>query len=334
MPSVTSQKNIDPRPAIRPLTISELERATSTPRSTIYYYVREGLLPAAQKAAASRAVYSDVHVEALCEIRRLKLEGVPLDQIGERIRPLVERRQAAEPDLVAQRNRQTRDAILRAAALQFARSGYKRARIGDIMREAGVTPPVFYAHFATKRQLFIESFNIFVRWTSELIEPPLADEPDPAVRLLMRLYGYWGLQRLSADLLGLARAEALQEDAETRAAVQDALRIITRGPTRDFTGLRRSPDDPPVSDELMAYSMFGATEEIVMRASWDDEFSQRDIMMAHLFTYLSVEAAYTGEHNVAERLESYRGLIDRLVEAGPPVPVPRERSAEARQPFV
>jgi TetR/AcrR family transcriptional regulator len=334
MPSVTSQKNIDPRPAIRPLTISELERAASTPRSTIYYYVHEGLLPAAQKAAASRAVYSDVHVDALREIRRLKLEGVPLDQIRERIRPLVERRQAAEPDLVAQRNRQTRDAILRAAALQFARSGYKRARIGDIMREAGVTPPVFYAHFATKRQLFIESFNIFVRWTSELIEPPLADEPDPAVRLLMRLYGYWGLQRLSADLLGLARAEALQEDAETRAAVQDALRIITRGPTRDFAALRRTPDYPPVSDELMAYSMFGATEEIVMRASWDDEFSQRDIMMAHLFTYLSVEAAYTGEHNVAERLESYRGLIDRLVAAGPPVPVPRERSAEARQPFV
>ena len=179
---------------------------------------------------------------------------------------------------------------------------------------------MFYAHFATKRRLFIESFNVFVRWTSELIEPPLADEPDPAVRLLMRVYGYLGLQRLSADLLGLARAEALQEDAETRAAVQDALRLVTKGPTNDFRSLRRGSDGPPISDELMAYSMFGATEEIVMRASWDDEFSQRDIMMAHLFTHLAVEAAYTGKHNVAERVESYRGLIDQLVEAGPPVP--------------
>ncbi len=328
MTSVTSPRHSDPGEGdIRPLTISELERATSTPRSTIYYYVREGLLPAAQKAAASRAVYSDVHVEALREIRRLKDGDVPLDQIRQRIQPLVERRQAAEPDLVAQRNRQTRDAILRAAALQFARSGYKRARIGDIIREAGVTPPMFYAHFATKRQLFIESFNVFVRWTSELIEPPLADEPDPAVRLLMRVYAYWGLQRLSPDLLGLARAEALQEDAETRAAVQEALRLITSGPTSDFASLRRGPDDPPVSDELMAYSMFGATEEIVMRASWDDTYSQRDIMMAHLFTYLSVEAAYTGKNDAVERLETYRPLIDRLVEAGPPVPGPREPSA-------
>jgi len=334
MPNVKSRRDTGADAEIRPLTISELERVSSTPRSTVYYYVREGLLPAAQKAAASRAVYSDVHVEVLREIRRLKDDDVPLDQIKERIRPLVERRQAAEPDLVAQRNRQTRDAILRAAALQFARNGYKRARLGDIMREASVTPPMFYAHFATKRQLFIESFNVFVRWTSELIEPPLADEPDPAVRLLWRIYAYWGLQRLSPDLLGLARAEALQEDAETRAAVQEALRLITSGPTRDFTSLRQGPAYPPVSDELMAYSMFGATEEIVMRASWDDAYSWRDIMSAHLFTYLAVEAAYTGENNVAARLESYRELIDRLVEEGPPVPGPREPAAPPKEPSV
>ena len=327
MTSVTSPEHSDLGEAdIRPLTISELERATSTPRSTIYYYVREGLLPAAQKAAASRAVYSDVHVEALREIRRLKDEDVPLDQVRQRIQPLVERRQAAEPDLVAQRNRQTRDAILRAAALQFARSGYKRARIGDIIRKAGVTPPMFYAHFATKRQLFIESFNVFVRWTSELIEPPLADEPDPAVRLLMRVYAYWGLQRLSPDLLGLARAEALQEDAETRAAVQDALRLITSGPTSDFASLRRGPDDPPVSDELMAYSLFGAGEEVFMRASWDDVYSPREILRAHLFLYLAVDAAYTGRCDTVERLSSYEPLIDRLIEQGPPVPQPRDAS--------
>jgi AcrR family transcriptional regulator len=328
MSGVMSPGHTDPTATdIRPLTISELESATSTPRSTIYYYVREGLLPAAQKAAASRAVYSDVHVEALREIRRLKHDAIPLDQIRERIRPLLEQRQAAEPDLVERRNRQTRDAILRAAALQFARRGYKRARIGDIIREAGVTPPIFYAHFATKRQLFIESFNVFVRWTSDLIEPPLEDEPDPAVRLLMRVYAYWGLQRLSPDLLGLARAEALQEDAETRAAVQEALRLITSGPISDFRSLRRGADVPPVSDELMAYSMFGATEEIVMRASWDDAYSWRDIMIAHLFTYLSVEAAYTGRNDAAARLEAYLPLIDRLVDAGPPVAGPRQPSA-------
>jgi AcrR family transcriptional regulator len=325
--STMTQSDEAPAGGVRALTITELERATDTPRSTIYYYVRDGLLPAAQKAAASRAVYSDVHVEALREIRRLKAEGVPLDEIRERIRPLVESRQAGEPDLVARRTQQTRDAILQAAALQFARRGYRRTRIGDIIKEVGITPPVFYAHFATKQQLFIEAFNVFVHWMGDLIEPPLADEPDPAVRLLMRFYAYWGLQRLSPDLLSLARAEALQEDGATRAAVQEAQRWITSGPARDLAGLRRAPDDPPVSDELMAYSLYGAGEEVFIRASWDDAYSPREIIRAHLFLYLALDAAYTGRSDTTERLRSYEPLIDRLVEQGPPVPRPRGSSS-------
>jgi AcrR family transcriptional regulator len=172
---------------VRALTISELEAAAETPRSTIYYYVHEGLLPAAQKAAASRAIYSDVHVELLTEIRRLKGEGADLETIKAAVAPLRERQAAAQPDLVARRAEVARAAILQAAARLFARRGYKRTRLADIIREAGITPPVFYAHFSTKRQLFVESFNVFVRWMNSLIEPPLADELDPAVRMIRRM---------------------------------------------------------------------------------------------------------------------------------------------------
>lgn len=305
---------------VRALTISELETATETPRSTIYFYVREGLLPAAQKAAASRAIYSDVHVELLEEIRRLKTDGADLESIKAAVTPLAERQTAAEPDLVARRAEEARVGILQAAARQFARRGYKRARISDIIREAGVTAPVFYAHFSTKRRLFVESFNVFVHWMGDLIEPPLVDEPDPAVRLMMRFCAYWGLQRLSPDLLGLARAEALQEDSETRAAVQEAQRWITAGPTRDLAALRVTPGEPPVSDELLAYSLYGAGEEIFMRASWDDSYSPRDLLRAHLFLYLAVDAAYTGRSDTTDRLKSYEPLIDRLIAEGPPVP--------------
>jgi AcrR family transcriptional regulator len=305
---------------MRALTITELEAATSTPRSTIYFYVREGLLPEAQKAAASRALYSDTHVALLTEIRRLKTSGAGLETIRARIRPLLEEQAATQPDLVARRTAETRAAILRAAARRFALHGYKRTRVADILRDAGVTATVFAAHFSTKRQLFIESFSVFVKWMNVLIEPPLADEPDPVVRLIMRTYAFWGVQRLSPDLLGLARAEALQEDAETRAAVQEALRTITAGTTADLAALRRDAASPPVPDELVAYSLFGANEQAVLRAAWDDEYDQRDTMLAHVFLFLAVQGAYSGGGDVAARLEDYRRLIDRLVEQGPPVP--------------
>jgi DNA-binding transcriptional MerR regulator len=78
---------------MKSLTIRELEEASGLPRSTIYYYVREGLLPTAQKAAASRAIYSDLHLALLADICRLKEGGLPLGAIRiawPRRSPLVE----------------------------------------------------------------------------------------------------------------------------------------------------------------------------------------------------------------------------------------------------
>ena len=43
-----------------------------------------------------------------------------------------------------------------------------------------------------------------------------------------------------------------------------------------------------------------------MRVTWGDQFSHRDIMLTHLFLYLSVEAAYTGRSEVSERMDCYR----------------------------
>ena len=137
---------------------------------------------------------------------------------------------------MARRNEQTRSAILESAARHFARQGYKRTRVGDVIRDAGITPSVFSTQFATKRQLFLESFGVFVHWMEVLIEPPLVDEPDPVVHLLTRVNAYFGLQALSPDLLALARSEALQEDVETREAVKQAYRTIVAGPTADFAG--------------------------------------------------------------------------------------------------
>ena len=93
---------------MRSLTINELEAASGVPRSTIYYYVREGLLPTAQKAAASRAIYTDHHVALLGDITRLKDQGLPLRNIRERLAPRIVAARATDVDLVAEQNEQTR----------------------------------------------------------------------------------------------------------------------------------------------------------------------------------------------------------------------------------
>ena len=167
---------------------------------------------------------------------------------------------------------------------------------------------------------------MFVHWMGDLIEPPLADEPDPAVRLLMRFYAYWGLQRLSPDLLSLARAEALQEDGETRAAVQEAQRWITSGPARDLAGLRRAPGRAARLRRAHGVQPVRCRRGDLHARLVGRRLLAAEIIRAHLFLYLALDAAYTGRCDTVERLKSYEPLIDRLVEQGPPVPQPRDHS--------
>ena len=291
------------------------------PRSTVYFYVREGYLPSAQKAAASRGIYTEAHVEILREIARLKEEGLPLDEIRLCVEPRVRAAAESEVDLVARQVEQNRRTIIEASAIQFARKGYKRTRISDIIRDVGVSPPAFYVLFHSKRQLFLESFTVFLEWMKEFIEPQLAKEPDPAVRFLYRVAGHYGLQSISPDLFSLTRAEALHEGGEMRQVAIHTLRSMTQEVHEYLHALREaSPSSSPVSEELLAYSLLGALDNTVLRASWDDQYARRDVMWTHLCLFFAVEALYTGDHDLASRAAPYAALVDRLAEAAPPIP--------------
>ena len=144
---------------MRALTIGELETESGVSRSTIYYYVRAGLLPPAQKSSPTRAIYTDDHVELLDEIKRLKQDGLDIRAIREQLGPRVHSASQNGEDLVARQGEQMRRAILQTAAREFARNGYRQTRIADIISELGITPQVLYSHFPTKRDMFAAAYR-------------------------------------------------------------------------------------------------------------------------------------------------------------------------------
>ena len=305
------------------LTITDLERASGVPRSTIYYYVREGLLPTAQKAAASRAIYSDRHLALLGDISTLKRDGVSLQAIKERLASQILAAGDTGVDLVAEQNEQSRQAILAAAARLFVRKGYKRTRVADIIQEVGITPPVFYSHFASKQDLFVEAFGVFVSWMRGFLEGRLADEPDPAAREIARTHGYLGVQTLSPDLMALVRSEALHEDEDDalRKAVKRSYKDMTQDTLDDLEGVRRQAGVTlPAPDELMAYGLLGGVENVVMRASWDDRYSRDDVLWTTLCMFLAVQAVYSGRLDLQAEFARYADAVERLAQTPPPVP--------------
>jgi len=205
------------------------------------------------------SVYSDQHLGLLADISRLKDEGLPLRAVKERLASKVAAARALDVDLVAEQNEQTRQAILAAAARLFVRKGYKRTRVTDIIDEVGITAPVFYGHFRSKQDLFVEAFGLFVSWMRGFLESGLRDEPDPAARDLARVHGYLGVQTLSPDMMSLVRSEALHEDDALRRVVERSYKDMTQDTLDDLSTLRReSGTSLPASDELMAYGLLGA----------------------------------------------------------------------------
>ncbi len=315
---------------MRALTIGELETESGTARSTIYFYVRAGLLPPAQKASPTRAIYTDAHVELLEEIRRLKAQGLDIRAIGERLRQRVHSASQNGEDLVARQEEETRRAILSVAGREFSRNGYRQTRIADIIRDLGITPQTLYGYFPTKRDLFAAAYRDYLEASMTAIEPRLADEDDPAVHVLWRMVGDYSLQALNPDLLYLSR-EAAYDDPETTRELRAAHDHVLTGPTEDLLRRRGGPDEPPLSDELVSYALYGAFQTMRLRASWDSRFSRSDVMWTNVAINLAVLALYDGTIDVAALREKYADLVAELAAMEPPEPADLETSLPTRE---
>ena len=302
---------------MRTLTIGELEAESATARSTIYYYVRAGLLPPAQKSSPTRAIYTDDHVALLEAIRRLKDEGLDIRTIRDRLQHRISSASQNGEDLVARQGAETRRAILKTAALEFSRNGYRQTRIADIIARLGITPQLLYSYYPTKRDLFAASYRAYLEASMSVIEPDLAGEDDAAVDMIWRMLGDYGLRAMNPDLLYLAR-EAAYDDPETTRELRKAHDDILINQERDLARRRAGPDDPPLSDELMSYALFGAFQTARMRAAWDERFSRADVMWTNIALLLAVLALYEGTLDVAAMKRRYGGLIDEVAAMEPP----------------
>ena len=74
-----------------------------------------------------------------------------------------------------------RAALLEIACRLFSEGSYRGTTTADIAREAGVTEPVLYRHFASKRDLYLACLETTWAGAREMWEEALAAEPDPGL---------------------------------------------------------------------------------------------------------------------------------------------------------
>jgi TetR/AcrR family transcriptional regulator len=119
-----------------------------------------------------------------------------------------------------------RATVLEAACAIFCRGTYRSTTTAEIAKQAGVTEPVLYRHFRSKRDLYLACLEEAWRDTRELWERAIADEPDPAAWLEAMGTAYLHDRRRNLAHLWLQSLTEAVNDAEIRRFVRKQLQDV------------------------------------------------------------------------------------------------------------
>jgi len=170
--------------------MSELVARTGVPAATVRYYMVEGLLPPAVRAASNRFLYDERHVEVVRLVRLLReRRGLSLETIGRVLPELL-------PDLLGTGSPgvfrpemwgevlapgggsppgpSLRDRLVEIGTEQFSARGYGEVTVDDVCRAADIAKGSFYRQFSSKEELFLavvetvaaRSADGFARWAA------------------------------------------------------------------------------------------------------------------------------------------------------------------------
>jgi hypothetical protein len=152
------------------------------------------------------------------------------------------------------------------------------------------------------------------------VAAPIAQATDSAVRQALRVWAGVGLQSLSRDLQAMARVEALHSHSELQPLVRKVYEEMLAGSAEELSAEREPGANPGLfSDELVSHALLGALENMLMRATWDDRFTNEDIIRNLVGMFLAVRAAYQGRVDLASEWQQMSDLVARLAKNLPSI---------------
>jgi len=141
-----------------------------------------------------------------------------------------------------------RQAVLDTACRVFAKSSYRGATTAEIAREAGISEPILYRHFGSKRDLYLACLD--EAWTGfrAICEQAVADDPDGclgaiadaymAKRARIRLVDLW-IQALNEASVDPTIAKAVRR--QIREVHDFFADVIRDGQARGVVAAERDP---------------------------------------------------------------------------------------------
>lgn len=119
-----------------------------------------------------------------------------------------------------------RQQLLDVAVEIFGVGGYAEASMADIAAAAGITKPVVYQHFASKRALFLEVLDECGRRMEDAIDKATAGAVGPRQQVEAGFHGFMSFFETNPALFRVLFSDANRSDPEFAAEVQRVELIV------------------------------------------------------------------------------------------------------------
>jgi AcrR family transcriptional regulator len=267
--------------------INELEKRAGIPRTTIHFYVRNGLLHAPLKTGRTMAYYNEGHLKRLQNIQKLKVEGrVPLSFLKESLAELEEREgdqrdstgsAAREIAATTKAKDKKRQEIVNAAIKVFAEKGYHKVKIRDITASLGISTGTFYIYFEDKKALFVDVVDAVIRAIIGDAREALKQEESILKRLAIRGRIFYENYSKYNEILNQLRAEMVGEDQWPHEKIKKAYHALTQPVIRDIEKGIEAGIFRKIDPDLTAYTLTGIIEIMCLRTVISGKYTYEQI---------------------------------------------------------
>ena len=149
-----------------------------------------------------------------------------------------------------------REQLLRTAVGVFAEHGYHATSMNDVAEAAGVTKPVLYQHFSSKRELFIELLDDIGAELRDTIAKATADAAGPRQQIEQGFRAYFSFVQESTDAFRVLFGSGARRDPEFASFA----RAVEASIAEAISELIVVEGEPVTQSLLLAHSIVGMTE--------------------------------------------------------------------------
>ncbi|NLJ29665.1 MerR family transcriptional regulator [Desulforhabdus amnigena] len=267
--------------------INELEKRAGVPRTTIHFYMRQGLLHPPVKSGRTMAYYDESHLKRLQNIQKIKAAGrMPLSFLKESLAELEERdgenRDSHEPAAreitnTTKAKDKKRQEIVNAAIKVFSEKGYQKVKVRDITASLGISTGTFYIYFEDKKELFVDVVDAVIRAIIGDAREALKQEENIVKRLSIRGRIFYENYLKYNEILNQLRAEMVGEDQWPHEKIKKAYHALTQPVIRDIEKGIEEGIFRKIDPDLTAYTLTGIIEIMCLRTTISGKYTYEQI---------------------------------------------------------